>query len=73
MSRSGSIKKDASDRWYFIIDVPAPTGERRQIRRRGFKSEKAAERALIDTLTELRTGTYVEPSKLTFGTYLTSC
>lgn len=71
MSRSGSIKKDASDRWYFIIDVPAPTGERRQIRRRGFKSEKAAERALIDTLTELRTGTYVEPSKLTFGTYLT--
>ncbi len=71
MSRAGSIKQDASGRWFFVIDVPAPNGKRRQIRRRGFRIKDDAKNALTDALIELRTGTYVEASKMTFGAYLT--
>ncbi len=59
MSRAGSIKQDASGRWFFVIDVPAPNGKRRQIRRRGFRIKDDAKNALTDALIELRTGPYV--------------
>lgn len=70
MSTEGSIKQDASGKWFFVVDVPAPNGKRRQIRRRGFRIKEDAKNGLKDTLLDLRAGTYVEPSKLTFGSYL---
>ena len=37
---------DGATRWYFIIDLPASTeGRRRQRKKRGFTSEKAAAKA----------------------------
>lgn len=41
MSTHGSIQKDASGAWFFIVDVPAASGRRKQVRRRGFTTKKA--------------------------------
>jgi hemolysin-activating ACP:hemolysin acyltransferase len=37
MSREGSVKKDGSGKWMFVVDVVAPGGKRKQVRRRGFR------------------------------------
>jgi len=36
--RRGSIKRDASGRWFYVFDVDTGTGKRKQVRRRGFAS-----------------------------------
>ncbi len=69
MSGRGSIKKDDSGRWMFVVDVSAGQG-RRQVRRRGFETKKAAQEALTQLLTEMRSGAWVEPSKQTLAEYL---
>jgi integrase len=63
--REGSVKKDASGKWYFVVDISVPGGPRRQARRRGFPTKKAAQAALTDLLGKVAEGSYVEPSKLT--------
>lgn len=70
MSRQGSIKRDESGRWYFVVDATPPGGRRRQIRRRGFRTKAEANDALTDLLGELRSGSFVEPRKVTVGSYL---
>jgi integrase len=67
----GSIKKDESGRWCFVVDVRTPSGGRRQIRRRGFTTRRAAEQALQHLLGEVASGAFVEPSRLTVADYLT--
>ena len=43
MSRRGSVKKDGSGRWMFVIDSRPPgSGTRRQIKRRGFRTKAEA-------------------------------
>jgi len=56
-------------RWAFVVDVGAP-GRRLQRHRSGFatKAEATAQRA--EVLAELGAGTFIPPSKLTFGQYL---
>lgn len=66
----GSIKRDG-DRWMFVIEVPSPDGRRRQVRRRGFETKKAAEKELRSVLGVSDNGLYVEPTRLTVGRYLT--
>ncbi len=72
MSTQGSIKRDESGQWYFIADLgPDPmTGRRRQSKRRGFPTKKAAQAALSDLLGELRRGEYVKPATGSLGAYL---
>lgn len=70
MSRQGSVKKDESGNWCFVVDTVAPGGRRRQVRRRGFSTKAEANDALTDLLSELRDGSFVEPKKVTVGTYL---
>lgn len=72
MSRQGSIQKDGSGRWYFVVDTVAPGGRRRQIRRRGFRTKAEANDALTDLLAELRDGSFVEPRKVTLGAFLSA-
>jgi len=67
---SGSIKRD-SDGWMFVVDVASPNGKRRQVRRRGFETKKAAETELRSVLGLAENGLYVEPTRLTVGRYLT--
>lgn len=35
MSTQGSIKRDASGSWYFVVDIAGTDGKRKQLRRRG--------------------------------------
>jgi integrase len=70
MSTRGSVKQDKKrGTWYFVVDLPTADG-RRQVKRRGFASRKAAIDELDVLLGNVKTGTYVEPSKLALQTYL---
>src|SRR5689334_12773478 len=76
--RSPGISKyetsDGRTRWQYVMDHgdDAFTGKRRQIRKRGFATVADAEKALADARRAIEQGTYVEPSRTTFGTYLAS-
>ena len=67
---SGHIRKRGK-RWYYVhgVDDPA-TGRRRQKWHGGYPSRQDAERALRESLTSLDTGTWTEPTKLTYATYV---
>lgn len=70
MSRRGSVKKDESGRWMFVIDSRPPgSGTRRQIKRRGFRTKAEAVDALNDLTTQLDNDLHVEPSRLTVADY----
>lgn len=72
--RRGSVRKDAArGTWYVIADV-AEVGalQRKQVRRRGFATEREAHRALTKLLVELDAGSYVQPDlKTTLTEYVT--
>src|SRR5262245_15368072 len=68
----GTIKKDARrGKWYFVVDLPSADGSRKQARRRGFTTKKAAQDALDELRGAVATGTYVDPTTITLGEYLT--
>ena len=67
----GPRKDDRSGSWWFVVDLPrGPKGERRQARRRGFPTRKAAQEALDRLRVSAREGTFVEPTKITLATWL---
>jgi integrase len=75
--QSASPRKDArTDTWSFVVDLGPgvdSTGEwreRRQARRRGFPTRKAAQEALDQLRVESRQGTHVAPSRQTVRDYL---
>ncbi|USK98226.1 tyrosine-type recombinase/integrase [Bacillus tropicus] len=71
----GSVKKDKkTGKYFYIVDIGMDplTGKRKQKKKRGFTTKKEAENALTKLLSEVHTGTYVEPSKLLYGEYLES-
>jgi integrase len=61
----GSVFKDDSGRWAFVIDLPPREGKRRQARRRGYATRRDAQTALQKLVGEIATGVFVEPSKVT--------
>lgn len=72
----GSIRKDVTRKegttWSVVFDVgvdPA-TGKRQRRRKRGFKTKKEAEKYLAEQLHAIESGTYIKPSRMTFGQYL---
>lgn len=74
--RRGSVKQADNGTWYFIIDVPSselgPNGKpkRKQTRRRGFKTRKAAQAELTRVLGTLDQQSYVAPQNLTLREFL---
>jgi integrase len=66
----GSVSKDASGRWAFVVDI-GTGAQRRQVRRRGFVTKRAAQEALAEVIGDARRGTYVAPARETVGGYLT--
>jgi integrase len=70
--RRGSVRQADNGSWYFVVDTSAPGGPRQQLRRRGFPTRRAAQAVLTETLTNLAEQTYVAPSRLNFGEYVTS-
>jgi integrase len=65
-------RNPGNNRWYVTVDLPAgPDGKRRRRGVGGFKTKREAKAAEADALRRLRDGVFVEPSRLTLGTYLT--
>jgi integrase len=67
---AGSVKKDGSS-WYYILELGyGSNGKRKQKKKRGFKTKKEAQAALVTAENELLKGTYIEPSKVLYRDYL---
>jgi integrase len=57
-------------RWSVVYDNPLSDGKRRQ-KRKTFKTKNEADAFLSKVVHAIQNGTYVEPSSITLGTYLT--
>ncbi len=69
--RSGSVKQAANGTWWFVVDITPPgVKPRKQAKRRGFVTRKAARAALTETLASLTTETYVAPKRQTLAAFL---
>jgi integrase len=68
----GHVRKRGS-KWCFVVDVGKDEKGKR-IRKwfSGYSTKKEAEKALAQKLTEINSGTYVEPSKEKFETFIIS-
>jgi integrase len=67
MSRAGSIYRDKDSRlWSFRVDVAPLGAPRQQVHKRGFKTQREAQAALTELLGNVRSGTHVNPSTMTF-------
>ncbi len=69
--RRGSVRQAANGSWYFVVDVSVD-GQRRQTRRRGFPTRRAAQSELTRTLGQLAKQQYVPPQRQTLADFLTS-
>jgi integrase len=56
--------------WFFVVDLTSPDGRRRQVRRRGFETKKAATAAERRILDDADHGIHVDRSRLTLGQFL---
>ena len=64
-------KDEATGTWWFVVDGgTGPDGNRRQVKRRGFRTKKAAQEALDKVRREVTTKTYVAPAQQTLAEYL---
>ena len=70
MSTQGSIKKDASGKWSFVVDLASAGGKRKQAFRRGFATKKEAQAELTTLLGNQQRGTYVAPTRSALGQFL---
>lgn len=68
--RRGSVRQADNGTWGFIVDVGVGV-DRRQTRRRGFATRKAAQAELTRVLGSLEQRTYVPPKRQTLGEFLT--
>ncbi len=64
--RQGRERKE----WAFVVDVTPAGGERKQVRRSGFKTKAEAQRALTEVMSAQDHGTFVEPAAITVAEYL---
>ncbi|OPH60309.1 hypothetical protein BC351_17580 [Paenibacillus ferrarius] len=65
-------EKVQSNQWYYAFEVKDSDGKRRTEKKRGFRTKKEAEKAEISVKDAMNKGTYIQPTKMTFGDYLVS-
>ncbi len=70
VGRRGSVRQAENGTWFLIVDVGVGT-DRRQTRRRGFATRKAAQAELTRILGTLEQRTYVVPKRQTLSAFLT--
>ena len=74
MSRNSTAapRKDlATGTWWFVVDIgEGPNGQRRQTKRRGFRTRKAAQEELDHIRGALRSSTYMTPKRQTVREFL---
>ncbi|MCZ4246848.1 hypothetical protein BXO87_01730 [Bacillus sp. GZB] len=69
----GSVKQDKkTKKWFYEVTVSTDpiTGKRKRKKKRGFDTEKAAQKALIELIAEIQKNEYLEPSTVPLSTYL---
>ncbi len=66
-----SVRESRKGSWEFMVWAPTPGGGRRQVRRKGFPTRKAARNAEAALRTEIARGNYVLAENVTLGDYLT--
>lgn len=69
---SAAPRKDpTTGTWWFVVDIgPGPDGNRRQAKRRGFPTKRAAQDELDRLRHTVATASYVAPKRQTVGDYL---
>ncbi|PLT32534.1 site-specific integrase [Bacillus sp. V5-8f] len=67
----GTVKKSGSS-WYVQFDLgkDPQTGKRKQKKKRGFKTQKEAQKYLNEQLNAIHKGTFFEPKDITFSEYV---
>ncbi len=68
--RRGSVRQEPNGSWSFTVDVADKNGRRRQTRRRGFPSRRAAQTAMTRLLGDLDNGVYVPLSRQTLMDFI---
>lgn len=67
---AGTVKKDGSN-WYFVFSAgKKQDGKPRQIKRRGFKTKREAEKALNEAQNSFYQGTLIQENKMLYEDYL---
>jgi len=69
--RRGSVRQEANGTWSLVVDTTDTDGHRRQTRRRGFATRKAAQTALTQVISSLAENAYVSPQRQTLAVFLT--
>lgn len=69
--RRGSVTQEANGTWSFVVDTKDQEGRRRQTRRRGFSTRRAAQAELTRVLTSIADNAYVAPQVGTLAAFLT--
>lgn len=65
------VKKENKEYWFYCLTLGRDaTGKRIQIKKRGFKSEKEAKKALRDVQVSADKGAFIQPTKTSFGEYI---
>ncbi|WP_027725456.1 site-specific integrase [Tuberibacillus calidus] len=65
------VTKKGEQKWFYMLDLGKDeNGKRKQKKKSGFKSEREAKKALRLAEAEVIKGTYVEPSKLPYETFV---
>ncbi|WP_280770078.1 tyrosine-type recombinase/integrase [Salipaludibacillus daqingensis] len=67
---TGSVKKEGNS-WYYVFSLKDSNGKRKQKKKRGFKTKKAAQQALTESLNSYNKGSFIEPSNACYNDYLT--
>ncbi len=70
MSTQGSIRKDNSGAWFFVIDTATPDGKRKQLRRRGFATKRDAAAEMAAVITDQNRGSFVRLTRCTLRNFL---
>ncbi len=63
MSGAGSVKQAANGSWGFVVDVRGSNGDRKQVRRRGFRLKHEATAAMAIVVADNSRGEFVRPIK----------
>jgi integrase len=69
---AGPRKDTKTGTWFFVADVGGRDGKRHQAYRRGFRTKAEASAALDKLRGDSREGTFVAPTRGTFGDFLTA-
>jgi integrase len=64
-------EKNGKEHYYYAFEVKDDNGKRKTIKKRGFTGKKEARDAEAIARTEWIKGSYIDPSKVTFGEYIT--